>query len=328
MGGSPIDLSPLGIPLTLPPEKWKKLVPYALPICDETGVVRNASGSKLFVLEGVKSLGTGMFGLVEMFRMIPVRGVETLVAVKRPKEADCDFLLEALLQWHLHRELRAYGIEFCIPEVYSIFSHKGTGDIWFSMQAYEPLLVSEWCKRRFIGDETKWQFALLMLQIALILDVLEEELGIDHRDLKVNNMLIVEKPVKLEVEWKGKSRILTFPFQIILVDFGFSCWRGILDIRNDDGLPPLDACPKQGRDIYQVIASLWHLKSLRTVLEGCWGSWIRVRLGEDESKVIEDLDWMYFKTDRKDFSSPLCTPICVIEQMIAVLEAGGKVETS
>ncbi len=329
MAGVPVDLSPLGIPLTLPPEKWKRAVRFCLPTVSETGVLKSMTGKVLFTLKGIEELGSGTFSFVEKYKQIFPDGKESIVAVKRPRGRECDFLLEALLQWHLHRKLKDFGIEFCIPEVYTLFLHKPTGDVWFTMQAYEPFLLSQFCVKEMNTTSSAWTtFALLMLQLALVLEVIENEMGIDHRDLKVNNMLVVETPTRVSVTWKGKDRILTFPFQIVLVDFGFSCWRGTLDIKNDDGLPPLDACPKEGRDLYQVIASLWHIGSLRTMLEDGWGSWIRDRLGPDEHHLVHDLNLMYGITDSKEFRAPLCAPQRVIHDMLLALDAAGKIETS
>ena len=69
MGGSPIDLSALGIPLTLPPSRWKHRMRIALPSCSAQGDVHSASGTLLFSLEGVnpEPLGQGTSGLVELY---------------------------------------------------------------------------------------------------------------------------------------------------------------------------------------------------------------------------------------------------------------------
>ena len=42
----------------------------------------------------------------------------------------------------------------------------------------------------------------------------------------------------------------------MFLDFGYACAGGIIDIKANDGLPPIDLCPKEGRDIFQILVDL------------------------------------------------------------------------
>ena len=281
------------------------------------------SGGFICKFEPIKTLGSGTFGYVDaFFRKTPSNS--TVVAIKRPKFPQMKLLTEAKFQESLHNNLIPFGLEKCVPKVIDIFRYLQTGDIWFTMSAYEPNLLSEWCIRVLKGDNKI--ILLLLLQIALILEVFETELKIDHRDLKINNMIIVEEPYTIEITWNGVERVLVFPFYIVIVDFGFACSSHV-DVKRD-GLPPLDACPKEGRDLFQVLVSLWNIKNLREHLSPSIAKWICDRI----TKIVpivpcirlaessRDLDWMYSLTDDKNFRAPLCAPRKIIQDCLAALE--------
>lgn len=319
MRGQSVDLSPLNLPFTLPPDKWKTIPRGFLPTLFPSGQLKDASGTLLGQLVPRKNLGEGTFSKVEEFTLDGQP-----IAIKRPKHGSYDFFLEALVQWHLHRQFRQFGISFCVPEVFQIFRWHPTGDVWFGMRSFQPVLLSQWCVRRLSAAQPE-VFAMLMLQIAILLEVLEDEMQMDHRDLKVNNMLIVEDPVPMSLVWRDAPLTLTFPFHVVFLDFGFTCWRSVVDVREGDGLPPLDPCPKEGRDLFQVIASLWHIQVLRSVLGGVWGTWITSRLGEYAHTDHKSLDWMYMVTDDCGFRAPACKPRVVIEELLGWLAGHGKI---
>ena len=323
-----VSLGPLGIEWASSPRLWHTVPRTALPYCNSSGDIIDASGVA-FHLKPVGNLGAGTFGTVDIFQSTNSRNSSTRqIAVKRPKHASVDLLLEALFQWKLHNDLKLYGLAFSIPEVYNIFTFKPSGDVWFSMKAYEPQLLSSWCMTHLTEDSLT--FGFVILQIALILEVIQEILHIDHRDLKVNNMLVVDEPVEIEIEWHGSKKTIHFPFYIDFIDFGFACYGKILDVK-EGGLPPIDLCPKNGRDIFQVVVSLWRIDSLRVILEKRWGAWIRhliesanpcpakglyLRLTESS----HTLNWLYSVTDNRSFTAPLCAPSSIIRDCMKLLE--------
>uniref|UniRef100_A0A6C0DQQ0 Protein kinase domain-containing protein n=1 Tax=viral metagenome TaxID=1070528 RepID=A0A6C0DQQ0_9ZZZZ len=296
----------------------------ALPICSHKGVVKDLSGTVKFLLKPKGVLGRGTFGIVEIFDRIDASTQESrVVAMKRPTHPSIDLYLEALVQKKLHTELQRYGLHTCIPEVYDIIQDSRTKDVWFTMEALDPQLLSQWCVRRSYEEAPK-VFGLLLLQIALVLQVLEDVLQFDHRDLKVNNILIADTPLSIAMDWKGESKTLEFPFRVVFVDFGFSCIGGKVDVRDNSEFPPLDPCPKVGRDMFQVIVSLWSIHSFRSMIENAWGAWVRERLGRSQyihlTENSQTLEWMYMVTDVKEFQAPLCTPFQIIQDCIQALE--------
>ena len=314
----PLTLASLGIPWTGDPSAWRTLDHSLLSSCSAQGQVSDASGLR-FTLKYTRTLGSGTFGLVDEFSRQTPDGASTLIALKRPRHPGIDFLLEALVQWRLRAYLEDYGLGFCIPQVYDIFRDQRTNSVWFTMDVYEPCLLSAWILR----PSSVPLFGSVLLQLALVLDVLETKFSFDHRDLKVNNILIVETPVTIQTTWRG-GRDLHFPFHIVLVDFGFSCQGGFVDIRAGEGLPPLDACPKVGRDLFQILVSLWSIHALREKVATAWGAWIRACLGIYITWIDTQttLDWMYAVTDQRGFTAPRCAPSAVIAECMSRLEGG------
>lgn len=312
------SLHTLGIPWKGSPRLWNTIPRNLLHSCTIKGDVVDSSGLVLYTLRPLASLGAGTFGTVDLFRCIKEDG-ETVVAIKRPKYPEVDLFIEALFQWRTYRLMDRLHLGFCIPEVYDIFRFKQTGDIWFSMRPYDATLLSNWC----LNNSGK--FGELILQIALTLEVVENVLFIDHRDLKVNNILVVDNPVQIRISWKGKAITLNFPFHIVYVDFGYACAKELIDVR--DGLPSMDLCPKDGRDIYQILVSLWRIKELRGLLNTKWGAWIRSKIDstvpQSYLRLVEtalDLSWMYSVTDNTGFRAPLCKPAAIISDCMSMLE--------
>lgn len=314
-----ISLAELGIPWKGSPRQWSSIPHSILPYCTVQGKVYDCSGLELFTLKPIEPLGGGTFGIVDAFSCIEADKT-SIVAIKRPKHQNIHLLHEALFQWKLYNDLKPYGLSFCVPKVYRIFRFKATGDVWFSMKRYESQLLSTWCSKKIGADGHI--FALLLLQIALVLEVVQDILRIDHRDLKVNNILVVDTPTSIGIDWEGKETTIDFPFHIVLLDFGFACKGGVIDIRADDGLPPIDFCPKEGRDIFQILVSLWRIPSLRSMLDVSWGGWIRSRIGRYVSltESAHDLNWMYSVTDDTAFSAPDCAPSSIIRECMKFLE--------
>lgn len=310
------------------PLLWNSFPIKLLPKCSVKGELYDTSGVFICNYSPIKSLGAGTFGHVDAFTRTDSNKNSTIVAIKRPKFPEMKLLIEALFQWKLHHDLIAYGLSFCVPNVYDIFLYKQTGDVWFSMDAYEPKLVSQWCLKHIHNTKL---FVLLILQIALILEVFEDDLKIDHRDLKINNMLILDEPVTIGIAWKNVEKNIEFPFRLVFVDFGFACMDTRVDVKNSE--PTLDACPKEGRNIFQILVSLWNSSSIRNTVDSSWGDWIRKRIytiypsNYPALRLTEsdkDLGWMYALTDNQEFRAPLCAPRKIIKDCMSALEKGNK----
>lgn len=308
---------------------WKDRLLHKFPLCSVKGELRDASGGAFICkYKPLKKLGEGTFGYVDLFTRKDASGAVMTVAMKRPKFPEMKLLDEGIFQQRLHNDLAAYGLGHCVPKVYDIFVYQPTGDVWFTMEAFKPVLLSQWCVANMKeAADPSYLFVMLLLQIALIIEVLESEMKIDHRDLKVNNMIVVDESTTIEINWKGVERAVEFPFRIVIVDFGFACLGKIIDVRSSEGLPPLHACPREGRNIFQVLVSLWNIHSVRMSLGEGWGAWIREKISEVIPltpcvalvESAKGLDWMYTLTENPDFRAPLCVAHRIIKDCIHYL---------
>ena len=317
-----LSLDEVGIAWRGSPRLWDTIPLTLLPVCCIRGTVRDPNGTVLFTLRPHGPLGKGSYGNIDAFYK---KGEEeTLVAIKRPRGSE-SMLTEALVQWYLGKKLSSYGIPSCIPKVYDIFLYKPTNSIWFTMDIFNPTLFSNWCVKRIPASPKI--FPQVMVQLAILLEVFQKDARIDHRDLKVNNMLIVEEETHFPITWETHDRMLTFPFRIIIIDFGFACINNTVDVK--DGLPALDVCPKEGRDMFQLLVSMWNIASIRQCLEPKWGHWVRAALRSakgDSSAYIRlaegtlPITWMYSVTRGLQFTAPHCSSKYILHECMKYID--------
>jgi serine/threonine protein kinase len=321
------SLDSLGIEWKSQPNGWIYIPKKALPYSTVKADVKSVKGEHLFHLHPLQPLGKGQFGQVDKFEKQFPDGRKKVVALKTPLNESVNLLYEALFQWSLHQELKRFHMESVIPEVYDIFVSRPSGVIYYTMEYFQPQLLSNWCAKHFKTNPNL--FPQILLQIAYILDIFEYELLIDHRDLKVNNILVLDEPVIFQ---KGTPQEIQFPFRVIIIDFGYSCIHKMLDIRDLDPelgiVSPIDFCPKEGRDIFQVLVSLWSREDIRQFIGAIWGGWIRERIhsADEKSKnyvklteTERELKWMYWETDDKEFQAPMCSPKQIISDCLKML---------
>jgi serine/threonine protein kinase len=326
------SLECIGIPWKGTPRGWLTIPKELIPTMDMKRNVKDCSGEILYKLVERRNLGEGTYGIVDEFEKRFPDGRKQIVAIKRGNDKEINFMYEGLFQFMLYNEMKALGYHFCIPQVYDIIRHRVTNDIWYSMEAFEPYLLSEWCVKN-LGQNPKRIFALILLQISLVLHVFENTLGMNHRDFKMDNMIVVNQDVNLTFDWNNETRTVHFPFRIVFIDFGFTCVHNLFDMKHlktgiimRDNLPNLDPCPKEGNDIFQILVSIWSIKTLRGFLEAFWGGWIRERLCYNKKSYASmaerftDPEWMYKLTDLENFKIPLCAPAKIITDCLSVLE--------
>lgn len=182
---------------------------------------------------------------------------------KKIVENEIDMLMhEAAVLTLAYQAVKKADMEFAVPKVYEIFLHTKTDEsnvsqmssLCISMEYIKGDTLLKFMSANF-KKETKEMnskyFLIFVKQIAKILAVLQKELRMNHRDIKINNILMrsnstAETPV------------------LVLIDYGFAC------IANGSQEPHAEmssieagayfgsryACFKHGRDMLQFIYSL------------------------------------------------------------------------
>jgi len=239
------------------------------------------------------------------------------VCVKIPHTTDFSLCPEALIQCTVCSILEGAGIYGAVPHVFDIFQY--AGETRFSMSYIKGLRSID-----YIIDSSNPELAFLQFisQIALLLGFLEEKMHFDHRDLKANNIWIKSEPVQYKLSIGSKMWSITAPFQVVLLDFGFSCIGnedGIAIISLSDGiLPRVDPCPKEGRDLFQLISSLWSIPQIRSVIGQTLSTDIELLLSYRNKSYINLItktlqqQWVYILVSDYNFTHPPLHPTSLL----------------
>jgi serine/threonine protein kinase len=262
--------------------------------------------------------GGGHSTLVECVRQSD--SDQKLILLKKSKEEDVSFRTEAFIQWLAQKTLAGLGRR--IPPVYDILELP-EDNVGFTMQEF---VDAKLCSRYLVSSPSRNLDILHVLaQSAILLQVLEDSLALDHRDLKADNLLILPEPSSITFTCSRKRYKLVSPFTVAIVDFGFACLgddSSITEIDAGDGtLPTLDPCPKDGRDLFHLIVSLYGVEGIRNELSNelrvAFAHWMELH-GKPCSELAarwSHSEWIYLLTSRKEFKHPTCTPRAILEKI-------------
>ena len=240
---------------------------------------------------------------------------------------------EAFLQQAAYYVLRSYGLPWAVPQVYDIVSHPHYG-VCFTMDAVVPALMFgahlmrqiQWTRQCRANDVLVFE---IVTQIAVYILLLENVLGLNHRDLKLNNVLMVKEeplvnePVRCSPHLRAS---INASVRAVLIDFGFACIGDLEQSRfllsADDFLPAaVDMCPKVGRDMFLIFANLWNVRALRKALTPgaslLFKRWLTDVKGKDwalwlSSDIDKDLIQTYNLVNNASFQAPWAKPIGVL----------------
>jgi serine/threonine protein kinase len=177
-------------------------------------------------------------------------------------------LAEGLLHVLAWRAVQRSAAPWAVPRPYELFGdHSPALPGWRSMS-----LCMSWVRGRTLQmyAEKHWRpggepavgvaFLEILAQVAYVLWVLQTRLRMNHRDVKVNNLMIRTRrggapPAVLEL---GGARMST-GLAVTLIDFGFACVgcppprRPMSAFQTGSFFPTGDICCKAGRDLAQLI---------------------------------------------------------------------------
>lgn len=256
----------------------------------------------------------GAYGLITHVKRAPSAGQ---LCVKSPHRADVSLCPEAVLQWHTSRTLRAAGIYGAVPHVYDIFQY--AGETRFTMDYIDGISAVQAVMEAADPDKLWLQ---ILGQVSMILGFLEENIFLDHRDLKADNLWIRQVPIDYTLEVGGYIWRISAPFQVVILDFGFACLgaqNGNAAVSLGAGLvPKIDPCPKEGRDLFQLIASMWSIPAIRERAGGdvqaVVDSLLKNRGASFVNLVHQNLNthWIYLAVSDSAFRHPPLHPVALL----------------
>jgi serine/threonine protein kinase len=252
---------------------------------------------------------------------------EKVVLVKQPRMAEINLLQEAVLQHLAHKALEAEGMSFAVPKVYDVFWKDK--EVWFSMERIYGMSLAEWFFHSKSPDSDTY---CLLAQLCLILSILELYLNLDHRDLKHSNLVLKPEACSIQVKLNHQTWSLHCPFTVVLLDFGFACLgserlQGKPLVNLGDGvLPPMDPCPKEGRDMFHLLVSLLGLpvfrQSISPGLHAKIDAWLAVGTKSygPMARRWSTEHWSYLVSSQPNFSIPNCCPLSILKDLLPELK--------
>jgi len=191
-------------------------------------------------------------------------------------------IYEAFLHALLLKAFEKQGFPTVVPKLYEMMAHtardttppliSNIDSVWLAMEFVQGSTLEEFLQRNLVVSalpdiqQKNEQLILdIFLQLAFFLNIVQDHLRFNHRDLKINNLLIRAH----DTTW---SRVLKLPngtnysciSDIVFIDFGFACIacdkkspspRATL-IGAGNWFRPEHDCFKEGRDIAQFVYSV------------------------------------------------------------------------
>lgn len=194
-----------------------------------------------------------------------------------------------ILAWNLMKQT---ALPSSIPRPYECFKRKD-GQMFLCMSYVQGTTLSEYLSRVFIDGSSKRANTILFLEVigtlAYILHYLQTFLCLNHRDAKVNNILINQRETPIEIQLE--SHRLRSTKEITLIDFGFACLGcSITVIQAGNWFKTTDLCCKAGRDLAQMIFCIHSIFPLnRFLTTDCWSmvtKWMTVSYKDTQINIL------------------------------------------
>jgi hypothetical protein len=207
-----------------------------------------------------------------------------------------DLVNEAIIHGLIQRALERSGFPSSVPIMHEIvaLTHDGTvkqltnpmdvKEVWLTMEILNGMTLQRFLKRKLVRLPTKFRRSMYQLmkekenellildvcfQMCCYLDILQEKLRFNHRDMKIDNAFCRYHPQQdswaqnIIVKDMGTWKCI---HDFLLIDFGFGCISCGAMCDEDDAISCLLAsntwfdtsstCLKYGRDIAQFLYGL------------------------------------------------------------------------
>ena len=276
--------------------------------------IRVAGATRCKIKYGVME-NRGGYGSIYRAKRIAEKVID--ICVKIPHTPSFSLCSEAVIQWFVGDALKSVQVIGAVPEIYDIFQYAGETRV--AMSFIEGTRSLEWVLASPTPEKT---FLQILAQLSLLLAYLEETVHFDHRDLKADNIWIRPTPIAYRISVGGVTWSVTAPFQVVILDFGFSCIGGgdgnaVVSL-SDGILPEIDPCPKEGRDLFQFIASLWAVGVFRSKMSAEFQAGMDILLAYRNKpyaslvKQTNEMRWVYLLVSDSEFSHPPLHPLSLL----------------
>ena len=259
----------------------------------------------------------GGYGILEYAERFDSNGKKNCI-IKHPKDKNFSIYNETVLQYISYITLKKYNLEWMVSEVFDIFKKQSI--IYFSMQniigcqLHTFLLNSLHPERDFID---------CLLQLSIALYYLEKDIHLDHRDLRYANIFVVDEKKKFTCSIDSTIITVDTLFHICLLDFGFACiGKNTTIINASEGIfHTYERCSKPGRDIFQLLCSLWAIEEIRAKMSSEFQTIVDSLFTYNNmnysnlAKNIKKTDWTYVLTSEDSFTFPPLLPENLIKTL-------------
>ena len=307
-----ISLKKYGIDFEGSIENAVKIMPVNIP---DKETIREKNG-----LRWTKRVSEGRYGFVDEW----ISADNTSIYEKISKREEGNLLTEACLQIAARNCLRLIGHETSVSEVKYIL--RSDRRITFMMEPFLEVLYLQNAlhflhgERRMRGETFDFWFLQIFSNICLLLGYLEENLRLNHRDLKGDNILISMKPMTrtYNIPYAGNEWTINVEHEIKLVDFGLSCRSGV---NAGTVYEVTDLCPKDGRDIYFLLCYFYAQPTFREMVSRDLLAVIEDWLFEPAGWRVKDfllrhglerLSWISFLVNNRNFDCKKCCPVRIL----------------
>jgi hypothetical protein len=317
--------------------KWIKKMNliYSPP---KLSIINNRYAVNGYEYKNIKHFMPGSFG--DIYSALQVKnGIETTVFLKRTPQFPRTLILEAFLQQISRSVLEQYGFVQAVPEILDLVMHPRDGVMCAIECIPNSYLLSEYLEvyadDEYSKVESEHIIIEIIAQVATYIAILESTLRLNHRDLKGNNILMIAptQEWKQTVNIKKKKWEINSKRKVIIIDFGQSCIGDsnkdvIVSADPSIMMKNTDFCPKEGRDMFLLLAHLWNNPSIRKLLspkaDALFDKWLRDKTKKAWAKdiasiplksLVENFERICEFVNKKAFHSDPCNPISVLEDI-------------
>lgn len=226
-------------------------------------------------------------------------------------------LYEATIHALVYHTLNSHGMNSAAPALYEVYAFSPKRKPLFASEITKVAMNMEYVSGKTLFDYLKThmlptsskhqndEFLIdVLIQLCVYLDILQKRLRFNHRDLKVNNILLREhiqgSSWSSEITHKVLPRPWTRTSDVVIIDFGFSCIACGEDntslVQAGCWFKPTHECMKPGRDLALFLYSLqvyFPLESrispeLFSILEKATHAKIRAPMAPEKTVLLFD----------------------------------------